>query len=320
MKLKHMNSLFTNQKTGLLFDIRSCLGKDSAVSGTMIFFKGCPLECKWCSYPEGIAPYPEIIYRDRECKKDYSCIKACRKGAIHADRLSGYIIVERKKCRRCRNFNCVTACNNNALCVSGFYLSVGQLMEKIQKDKECDGLRGGIIMSGGEPMYQPEFAIEILKQCSSCNIHTTMETCGHAPWKYYERAINYVDLIFYDIKHMNAEAHRQRIGPSNELILENASKIAEKCKQRMVFRVPVVPGFNDSVENISDTAEFIKKTSRNEVNIVPIHHRGLLKYQLLGMDYDYKNIKPPVKSKLKELKEIFNSYSIKCDIEDYDRI
>jgi glycyl-radical enzyme activating protein len=187
-------------------------------------------------------------------------------------------------------------------------------MKKIQRDRRYWGPGGGVTLSGGEPMFQPEFTTEILKACYDSYIHTALETCGHAPWKYYEKALNYIDWVFFDIKHVDAEAHKKGTGVSNQLIFENAERIASHGSYRLVFRMPVIPGFNDSVENITATAEFIRKAGKEEVNLLPIHHFGSTKYELLGMKYTCEDIKPPGSEKMRDIEKIFDAYSIKCYI------
>jgi pyruvate formate lyase activating enzyme len=163
-------------------------------------------------------------------------------------------------------------------------------------------------------MFQPEFTTEILKECHDSYIHTGLETCGYVSWRYYKEVLNYIDWIFFDIKHMDPEIHKKGTGVSNKLILENAKRIASQGSYRMIFRMVIIPGFNDSLENITATAEFVRKIGKEEVNILPIHHLGSTKYELLGMKYTYRTIKTPNLERMEEIKEIFGTYSIKCYI------
>ena len=301
-------------KKGLVFDIQGFSVHDGPGCRTLIFLKGCPLHCGWCSNPEGIAPHPEIMYHATECMRDYACIDVCPNKAISVKNKCDFITIDRTKCSECRDFKCVEGCYHNALRVSGFHLTIGELMKKIQRDRQYWGSGGGVTLSGGEPMFQPEFATEILKECYNSYIHTGLETCGYVSWKYYEVALNYLDWIFFDIKHMDPEIHKKGTSVSNKLILENAKRIASHGSYRVIFRMPIIPGFNDSIENIAATARFIRNIGKEEVNILPIHHLGSTKYELLGMKYTYKAIKPPTLEKMKEIKEIFEIYSIKCYI------
>lgn len=187
-------------------------------------------------------------------------------------------------------------------------------MKKIQRDRQYWGTGGGITLPGGEPLFQPEFAIEILKQCYDSYIHTAVETCGYVQYKVYEEVLNYLDWLFFDIKHMNSKIHQNGTGVPNELILENASRIAAKGNCRLIIRKTIVPGFNDSAENINATANFMKKIGLEEINILPLHHLGFSKYELLGKKYTWQNIKSPGLEKMEEIRKMFEGYSIKCYI------
>lgn len=306
----------TDEK-GLLFDIQGFSVHDGPGCRTLIFLKGCPLHCRWCSNPEGIASHPEIMYYKTECVKDHACVDVCPTGSISFKNKGDFITIDRLKCSECIDFKCVEECDHNALRVSGFYLTVRELVKKIQRDRQYWGSGGGVTLSGGEPMFQPEFTTEILKSCYDSYIHTGLETCGYVSWKSYEKVLNYIDWIFFDIKHMDPEIHKKGTGVSNKLILENAERIASRRNYRMIFRMPIIPKFNDSVENITATAKFIRKTGKEEVNILPIHHLGSTKYELLGMKYAYKGVKSPNLERMEEIKNIFETYAIKCYIGSY---
>ena len=282
---------------------------------TTIFLKGCPLNCKWCSNPEGIAPYPEILFSASKCainNCDGECIDACPNSAIIRKKHS--VIIDNLKCKKCADFNCLSRCYYDALKISGISLTIQEIMKKIQRDRNYWGENGGITLSGGEPMSQFEFTAEILKRCHDAYIHTAIETCGYAPWKFYESILDYTDWIFFDIKHMNSGAHKKETGLPNDLILENAEKMAASGKCRIIFRMPLIGGFNDSTENIIATADFIEKTGKKEINILPFHNLGQSKYSLLGKEYKYKD-SPSFKLKgINEIKKIFKERSIQCYI------
>ena len=280
----------------------------------MIFLKGCPLNCEWCCNPEGLAPHPEIMYRATKCRGDYACIERCPDKAILASNSNEGITLDRARCDECENHECVDACCYDALNLSGSYFTVDELMKRIQRDRQYWGSEGGVTLSGGEPMYQPEFAVSLLKKCCESYIHTSIETCGSVPWEYYEDALDYLDWIFFDIKHMNPEAHETATGVSNKLILRNAEKIAGSDECRMVIRMPIIPGFNDSNENIKATAEFVRMIGKREVNILPMHHLGKDKYTLLGMEYECGSVDAPSLRRMKDIQRVFESYSLQCSI------
>ncbi|MCG2725230.1 MAG: glycyl-radical enzyme activating protein [Elusimicrobia bacterium] len=298
---------------GTIFDIQGFSVHDGPGCRTTIFLKGCPLNCKWCCNPEGIAPYPEILFYKSKCAIndcDGECIESCPNAAIIGGKKSANI--NTLKCGKCNGFACVSQCYYDAIKISGINLSAEELMKKIRRDRQYWGAQGGMTLSGGEPLSQIEFTAEILKKCHDAYIHTAIETCGYAPWKSYERILDYTDWIFFDIKHMDSAAHEKETGLPNDLILENAKKIAASGKCRLIFRMPLISGFNDSRDNIIATADFISNAGTKEVNILPFHNLGRSKYSLLGKEYHYKNA-PSFKLKdVSEIKKIFQKRSIKC--------
>ncbi|TFH46979.1 MAG: glycyl-radical enzyme activating protein, partial [ANME-2 cluster archaeon] len=230
-------------------------------------------------------------------------------------RIGKPVSIDRKICNQCIDFECTCACDHNALNTSGYYMTVEELMEKIQKDRQYWGSKGGVTLSGGEPMFQPEFSRAVLKQCYDSYIHTAMETSGYAPWKHFEKVLDYLDWIFFDLKHMDPDMHMIAIGHSNKLILNNARKIASQKEYKLVFRMPIIPGFNDSVENLIATAEFMNSIDMTEINILPLHHLGSSKYDLLNFKYYYKeNLITPTPIQMKTIKAIFSDHSIECYI------
>lgn len=300
---------------GLLFDIQGFSVHDGPGCRTVVFLKGCPLRCRWCCNPEGFESSVQVMYYQDRCTMDYSCKSACKHQAIRVKRAGEPIAIDRTKCSQCIDLQCTNVCDYNALSVSGYYITVDKLMEKIQKDRHYWGLRGGVTLSGGEPMLQPEFTRAVLQHCYDSYIHTAMETSGYAQWKYYENVVDYLDWIFFDLKHMESKMHVDGTGFSNSLILRNARKIALLADCRLVFRMPVIPGFNNSLENLIATAEFIHGVDKNEINILPLHHLGSSKYDLLGLKYYYKDrLIVPDSVQLDEIRDVFADYSIECYI------
>ncbi len=377
---------------GLVFDIQGFSVHDGPGCRTLIFLKGCPLRCAWCANPEGIYPYPQLMYYRSQCKTEtLSCMNACAQNAIsrkeyrsavesgkyggndngdeqgdrddngngpgdrngngneqgnrddngngpedrngngngsgdrddngneQGDRNDNgnndCISINRDKCDNCISFECTDACNYDALRVSGQYMSVDDIMKKIRRDRQYWGPGGGVTLTGGEPMLQTEFATELLRQCYDSYIHTGIETCGHAPWESYRKVLPYLEWIFYDLKHMDPGMHEVDTGQSNRLILENARRIASGNGDfRLVFRVPVIPGFNDDEDNMRATAKFIAETGRNEVNLLPVHYLGLSKYDVIGLECRYGSMIKVTEGKLEKIRGIFREHSIECYI------
>lgn len=300
------------QIDGTVFDIQGHSVHDGPGSRTLVFLKGCPLKCNWCSNPEGQNLFPEPLYLKQKCIYDFLCMKGCISNAIKTDRDS--LIFNRVKCMACVDYTCAKACCTSAVRIAGYKLSVDELFKRVQKDRAFWGDEGGVTLTGGEPLLQTEFAIEFLKRCYDSYIHTAMETCGYVCADIIKRVLGLLDWIFFDLKHMDEDKHIEGTGVSNKLILENAKFLASEFKGRIIFRIVIIPSYNDSKDSIRRFSEFISALplDQKEVNILPLHHMGREKYVMLGKKYYSDGLNMPDDSKMKEIKEIFVSYGIKC--------
>lgn len=189
--------------------------------------------------------------------------------------------------------------------------------EEVFKEVEADaifyqGSGGGVTLSGGEPLAQPRFTVDLLKLCKDAGIHTAIETCGHSGWDNVRQILTHVDLVLYDFKHMDPLEHEKCTGVSNHLILDNAKKIHNHLSIPICARIPVIPGFNDSFANISATAKFIK-TELGEsikVHLLPFHRLGQAKYERLEKPENRVSIDPPGEDRISELQKIVQSYGL----------
>ena len=322
----------TKLTNGHIFDIQGFSVHDGPGCRTLIFFKGCSLQCAWCSNPEGISFFPEPLYHSSKCTFDGLCVNVCPYSAISIsnDGETDQLNFDREICAGCNTFDCVKVCCSGALNIGGYEISVENLYATINRDRQYWGGGGGITLTGGEPFAQPDFAHDILKRCYDAYIHTAIETCGNVPWKNYEKSLPYIDWIFFDLKTLDESKSHQLTGfphllpnfPPTQfltgqpiaLILENARRMAKEFSGRMIFRLPVVPGFNNDTENIHETARFIQSTGRNEINILPLHHLGREKYSLLGKKYYTTDFKIPDKDELHKIAHQFESMGITCYI------
>ncbi len=298
--------------TGILFDIQGFSVHDGPGCRTLIFLKGCPLSCQWCSNPEGRNPFPEPLYNQNKCVFDKLCIDACPHEAITIEK--EILSIDRSKCADCNTFLCADACCTGAIQKGGYFMPLEKLISLIQRDRQYWGSNGGITLTGGEPFFQPEFAGALLKYCHNAYIHTAVETCGHIPWSYYEPALPYIDWIFFDIKHMDLVQHKEGTGYTNTLILDNARLLAAKSPGRMVFRMTIIPGYNDQPDHIQQLADFILSTGRNEINLLPVHHLGRDKYNLTGRSYYTTDFTPPSSESMQEIKDFMEANGVTCYI------
>jgi len=295
------------ETTGRVFNIQRYSIHDGAGIRTLVFLKGCPLRCLWCSNPESQKGQPELGYIQSRCvgAEDCGapCIAACPVGAIRLDE-AGKAVIDRVKCDACGM--CAEACGKDALKVVGREMSVAEVMAEVEKDRPFYRRSGGgVTLGGGEPLAQHRFAAELLKAAQGSYLHTAIETCGHAPWPHLEAVLEHVDLLHFDVKHMDPARHEELTGQSNELILDNLRKVSSiKSPQDVIIRIPVVPGYNDSVENIGATAEFAAGLGFRSIELIPYHRMGTSKYAQYGMAYPLTGCEPPSDADMARLRKI----------------
>lgn len=260
----------------------------------------------------------KVLYRETKCKyKAWGCtrcVEACPYEAIRIDnKEEPPVRIDRSLCASCKTFVCTTVCLYEALEVCGKWMTVEELMNVLNRDRQYWGAEGGVTFTGGEPLLQKEFLISMLEKCQEAFIHTAIETSAYAPEEVFLEAIRYVEWAFIDIKHMDPEKHREKTGVSNEIILQNiATLAASDWPGRLIIRMPVIEGFNDSEENIVATAEFLNKVGLEEINILPFHRLGESKWRQLGKTYLYRDKEWTPDERLAQIKKIFNSYNLVC--------
>ncbi len=296
---------------GNIFNIQRYSIDDGPGIRSTVFMKGCPLRCSWCSNPESQTPWPEVTHRDSVCKKCSRCVETCELKAISIDALGVYI--DRKRCTRCGK--CVEVCNNDALRVIGKEVSVEEVFDEIIRD--IDYYRdsgGGVTVSGGEVLFQPAFTAALLKRCRDAEIHTCVDTSGYGDTTSLEKILPYTSLVFFDLKHMDPSAHKELTGHSNELIIHNLEFIAA-WGTPVVIRVPIIPGLNDSEEEITAIARTVSGiTESTKVNLLPYHKFGMGKYKMLDLEYKLGELANPTDEKLQRAKQIIESFGLDCEI------
>ncbi len=297
---------------GLVYNIERFAIHDGPGIRTLVYMKGCPIRCLWCSSPQSQKALPEILYNEPNCKRCGQCLKACTTEAVTLSEEEG-VSINGELCTSCGL--CAEACCNQALELTGKYMTVEELFREIERDSPFyRRSNGGVTVGGGEPTMQHEFVAELVKMCKRRYIHTTIETCGYVKWEYLRELLKYLDLVFFDIKHMDALAHRKLTGVSNELILENARRAS--ALGPMIIRIPVVPGCNDSDENILATARFAAELGENfkRIELLPYHQFGTPTYGRLRLEYKLKDVEPPSDSHMKRLKEHVESCGVSARI------
>lgn len=295
---------------GTVYDIQGFSVQDGPGIRTTVFLKGCPLHCPWCHSPESQRFDIQLSWQSRKCiglDQCGLCLPVCPRGALSpaaaassapattaaesslpaeaaaalspADSGPRLVRVDWDKCDDCGL--CAEACPSGALSLWGKEYTVGEVVDRVLRDRpffEKSG--GGATISGGEPFSQPAFTLALLQVLKAEGIHTAVDTTGCAPWSLIEKALPYVDLVLYDLKSMDGASHKAATGVSNELILENARRIAA-AGGKMQVRVPVIPRYNDSDENIHELGGFVAELGEpvTTVQILPYHAMGIPKWE-----------------------------------------
>ncbi|UYI45938.1 glycyl-radical enzyme activating protein [Vibrio natriegens] len=303
-----MNEVDYN-KEGVLFNIQRYSLHDGPGIRTIPFFKGCPLSCKWCSNPESQQAKPQLIFKASDCVNCGKCIDVCKVGAISH---SNPHFIDREKCVECGA--CADVCPTGALEIKGKRMTVEQVLLELKKDENLfRRAGGGITLSGGEPLAQPEFARELLKGCKEKGWHTAIETTGLGSKQAIEDVFPWIDLALVDIKAINPAVHKAGTGVDNRTILENILRISFITK--VTVRVPVIPGFNDNEEEIQAIGEFAQLMSNvDTIHLLPYHNYGENKYALLGRIYPLQDTASNPDEKIRQLKHKVESMGFACHI------
>ena len=269
---------------GIIFDIQHFSLHDGPGVRSTVFFKGCPLSCWWCGNPESQGREPQLLYFKHLCTGCGGCVPLCPARAMTVDGEGGRL--DREACTACGA--CVPACPRSARQLSGSIVSVARVCAEVRQHwRIFQTSGGGVTLSGGEVLSQPEFLHDLLKALhDEAGLHTCLDTCGMAPWPLLERVLPYVDMVLFDVKHMDGDIHKNATRAGNGPILANARKLAARGVP-VLIRVPLIPGFNDTDENLSALGAFLRETALLEAEIMPYHTLGMNKYAALDKAYTF---------------------------------
>lgn len=288
------------QITAPVFNIQTYCIHDGPGIRTTVFVKGCPLKCLWCANPESNAPYPQLLTYQEKCTGCGVCASVCPENAVHMEIQSTntgnsgtstkrIALTDRDLCRACGI--CTEKCAAQAREIAGRKTTVQECLNKILEDKIfLSSSGGGMTISGGEALCHPDFCEALFRACQENGISTAIESCSYGTREAVDQIYRYVDLALLDIKHMDPQQHKRLTGVSNELILENIRHICCDLKVPVNIRVPVIPGYNSDIGNLTATARFVKEQLGADVpiHLLPYHRLGLSKSESLdqkGADY-----------------------------------
>lgn len=295
-------------KQGVIFNIQKFSIHDGPGIRTTVFFKGCPLRCTWCSNPESQISDIQILHDESKCVHCLTCMSNCPALAINY--VNDKIVIDPKQCVGC--LSCVNSCVTKALSYEGENKSVDEIVKVCLQDKDFyEESHGGVTISGGEGMAQPEFLKELVHQLHEEKLHVAIETTGYVePELFSELAIMF-DLLLFDVKHYDCHKHYEGTHVYNDVILENL-KWANDHQLEILPRIPVIPGFNASIEDAHGFADLLLSLSIQKVQLLPFHQFGEKKYDLLKRDYQFKNKKALYPEDLKAYQKVFLDKGIDC--------
>lgn len=307
--------------TGTVFEIKRFAVHDGPGVRTALFLKGCPLHCRWCHNPEGIAPAPQLACYDHKCLACGECVGVCPVG-VHSI-TDGKHVMDTARCTGCGA--CVEACLGQALRYYGQEITVDEARRIVLEDRdfyspsagagdgdgngsEGDGAddepSGGVTLSGGEPLLQVEFCAALLRRLKEDGIHCAVDTSGAVTWKSIEKVLPWTDMFLYDVKHVDEQLHRQYTGLTNRRIIENLRRLAE-CDVPIEIRVPLIPGFNDDAASVEAIARFVTEL-KGVVSIrLLAYHRSESKYSAVGLEGNMAGVDEMSKEQLRQIASQF---------------
>ncbi|MBS4913026.1 MAG: choline TMA-lyase-activating enzyme [Veillonella sp.] len=303
------------ERKARIFNVQKYSIYDGPGIRTLIFFKGCPLRCRWCANPEGLERKYQVMYQDNLCIRCGSCVPVCPMG-IHSLVKNGdevvHIVDRETNCVGCRK--CESVCPRKAIHIVGQDKTITELVDVVQEDSMFYlSSGGGVTLGGGEVSTQPEAATDILRECQALGIHTAIETCGYAKLENLLMMAKHIDLFLFDIKQIDSDVHAELTGVRNERILENLQEIL-KQGYNVKVRMPLIRGLNSHDETIRKTMEFLMPykdlPNFKGIDILPYHKLGVNKYAQLDKEYTIKEDLSFKQEELEHIESIVKEYDM----------
>lgn len=293
--------------SGIIFDIKRFSIHDGPGIRTTVFFKGCPLACLWCHNPESQGRAPQIMLRPSRCIACGSCVNECAQGAITWN--GSGVLTNRALCTSCGV--CTLACAAEARELVGRTATTAEVMAEVIRDLAFyDESGGGVTFSGGEPLLQADFLMDLLRDCKRQEIHTTVDTSGVAPWAVLAEIAPFVDLFLYDLKLIDAARHKTATGAGNRLILDNLRRLSA-TGATIQLRLALIPGQNDDQANLRATAAFAAQLpGLHSLSLLPYHEAARDKYNRLGLPYPLAHTAAPSETAIESAAALLRGYGL----------
>lgn len=270
------------------------------------------MNCRWCANPECISPGPQLGFSKLLCNRCGNCFSACLPGAIKAGR-DGMPEIDRQRCTNCGQ--CVHVCPEKALVIYGREIALEELFGEVCRDRSFyRHSGGGITVSGGEATLQADYVIALFKLCREANIATAVETCGYVNTSKFRKVLEYTDFVLYDLKLLDNHRHLELTGRSNALILRNAHTVVDQGVP-VQFRMPLIPGLNDDLENIRATSKFLHRINEGadrSIEVIPYHRLGIGKYEAIGREYSLSGLESAGPEEVELARKCFEEQGITC--------
>lgn len=293
---------------GSVLKIDRCSKHDGPGVRTVVFLKGCPLRCRWCSTPDSQSTEPQLLHMETLCARCGRCAAACPEKALAV--IGDKVVVQRERCTLCGA--CLNVCLNTAMRISGVRMSLEAVFDIIHRSRAFwTRMPGGVTVSGGEALFQLEFTRALLQKCHEAGIDTNMETSAYAPLETMRELLPYLDHVCCDIKHLDDATHKEITGVSNVKILENIRMLSRE--KDLILRYPVIPGCNDADENVDATAEFILTLGDrfNRIDLLSYHVMGTATYQRLGRAYALEGVAPLSRERMEAIRNRMEAKGIR---------
>lgn len=293
---------------GIIFNIQKFSIHDGPGIRTTIFMKGCPLKCDWCANPESQLIGIQILYDQNKCTHCHSCVHTCPIQAIQ--HIDNHININHHKCTGC--LACVRTCSQKALSTEGEYKDIASIVETCLQDIDFyEESHGGITISGGEGMSQPIFLKDLVNELKKHNLHLAIETTGYIQKEIFQELAPLFNLLLFDIKHYDTHQHYQKTGVYNELIIDNLQWAVDNNIETLP-RIPIIPHFNNQQKDAQEFTKLLTQIGIKKVQLLPFHQFGEKKYEMLNLEYIYKNEKALHPEDLVEYQQVFLDKGIDC--------